>query len=233
MPVIKYNAGSDSIKPFAIDSIREVYPAFVGKFKFTSELNFGDELHKRDTSFLKDIIVEYYDLKFKERDSITTDGFQIFADYNTSIKFAGDDYWEQGVYYPVYVVNETNRPKLFIAKDSHVFAVQETRDTAVFKSWRAIESRGFDFCGNGYFGLKVHPGEFIMFLAHKYAGPDTAQMRIRVEVGEHIYISRPFIGSLNFQQFRAGEGTSNSHNYINVYYQYHGALPKNEKEDRY
>jgi hypothetical protein len=187
------------------------------------------------TIYANDFISEYSYEQYKERDSITTDGFQIFADYKTTIKVADDGNVGRGVYYPVYLVNETNRTKLFIGKDRHAFAIQEAQDTARYRyDWKAIEAKGFDFCGNGYFGLKVHPGEFVMFLAKKYAGPDTTLMRIRAEVGEHVYISQPFTGSLSFKQFRVGEGMGNSHHYLNVYYNYHGALPKNiEEENKY
>lgn len=106
-------------------------------------------------------------------------------------------------YFPVYVVNETSRTKLFIGKDSYVFGIQEAIDTSKWVSgeWRPIESRGNDFCGNGYFGLKIHPGEFVMFLVPKYEGSEKQTMRVRLQIGESIYISHSYEGTFNLKQF--------------------------------
>jgi hypothetical protein len=64
-----------------------------------------------------------------------------------------------------------------------------------------IEAKGFDFCGNGYFSVKVHPGKFIMLLAIKYQGKEEDAMRIRLSIGETLYISRSYIGTYSAKQF--------------------------------
>jgi hypothetical protein len=102
-------------------------------------------------------------------------------------------------YYPVYIVNQTPNTKLFIGKDGHIFAIQEALDEEGY--WRPIEGRGFDFCGNGYWGLKIHSDEFITVLFPKYEGDFKTKLRVRIKNDDMIYVSLPFDGVINKNQF--------------------------------
>jgi hypothetical protein len=198
IPVIVQKQSPDSIKYRKADCISEAYFRFSGKYKFTDTLRFDDNDRFRD---IADIIPEYSFTK--KNDSLSTDGFQVFPDYKSSVyykeKYA--DNAETFCYFPVYVVNETSKTKVFIAKDRHVFAIQEAVDKTDWEKWYPIEAEGPDFCGNGYFGVKVHPGEFIVFLVPKYQGEEKNRMRIRLQVGEGLYISKPYEGTFSAKQF--------------------------------
>lgn len=232
LPVIVEKPTGDTIEYLKADFISEVYFTFAGKSKFTDTLLLDNGFLLRDTTFEKDVIREYSCPA--PGDSLATDGFQIFPDYNTSIHYK-EEYMPNAFcycYFPVYVVNETSTTKVFIGKDSHVFGIQEAIDrTDGWNHWHPIEGEGFDFCGNGYFGLKVHPGEFVMFLVPKYQGEERDLMRIRLEIGESLYISRSYEGTFSVRQFNIPK-TLRYHRYLSdpknrlPYSSFYGAIPK-------
>lgn len=198
LPVIVQAPTKDTIEFKKSDFLNECWFSFYCKHKFTDTLYIDKHL-KEDTTYRSDFILNYS--RPYNNDTLTTDGFQIFVDYKSTI-YNKEVYLPKGEYYfPVYVVNETSRTKVFIGKDNYVFGLQEASDTKNYDLWRPIESRGFDFCGNGYYGLKIHPGEFVMFLVPKYAGKEKGLMRIRLLIGESIYLSQSFVGTFNRKQF--------------------------------
>jgi hypothetical protein len=183
-----------------------------------------------DTIAKTDILWEQSRPKF--RDSLVTDGFQIFPEYSTSIHYKHDYYPNTFCYFPVYVVNETSSTKVFFAKDAHVFGIQEAIDASnLSNQWRPIEAQGPDICGNGSFGIKVHSGEFVMFLVPKYQGEEKNAMRIRLQIGESLYISRFYEGTFNTSQFNIAKSPV-FHRYtidrkaITSYWGFYGAIPK-------
>jgi hypothetical protein len=95
---------------------------------------------------------------------------------------------------------------MFVAKDSRVFGIQEALINTNEFEWRPFECRGLDFCGNGYYGLKIFPGEFVVFLAPKYDGEATLDMRVRLQIGETIYFSNSYKGKMSPKQFLVKEG---------------------------
>lgn len=184
-----------------VDSLQAVWPIFFGKYKYTDTIKLIKKNKRpKDTLFKKDIIEEFVLWK---NESFPTDGFQIFTDYKTTIFIENCRRPNEGnSFFPVYVVNETTNTKVFYAKDCNVFALQEAIDSTKYNSWRPIECRGRDWCGNGNFGLKIHPKEFVMFLLPKYKGDEKTSMRVRLRINENIYISKPFLGTFNKGQFK-------------------------------
>lgn len=236
LPVIVQAQTKDTIEFRNTDFLNYSWFMFYGKYKFTDTLHFGEHT-KQDTSYKKDFIWEYS--RPRQNDTLTTDGFQIFVDYKTTMYHRNKyEYPSKGEYYfPVYVVNETSRTKVFIGKDQYVFGLQEAVDRSSYDEWRPIECRGPDFCGNGYFGLKIHPGEFAMFLAPKYIGDEKNFMRIRLQIGESIYLSKSFIGTFNRRQFNIKKGTW-VHSRLEggepstIQSMFYGAMPKGYDYDR-
>jgi hypothetical protein len=183
LPVIVQDPAGDTIEHQKIGCINSVYFRFAGKSKFTDTLLLDKDGFVGDTIAKADILWEQSRPKF--RDSLSTDGFQVFPDYNTSIYYKQDYYPKAFCYFPVYVVNETSSTKVFFEKDDHVFGIQEAVDASdLSDQWRPIEAQGPAFCENGDLGIKVHPGEFVMFLVPKYYGKEKNAMRIRLQVGE-------------------------------------------------
>ncbi|MBW8684706.1 hypothetical protein [Chitinophaga rhizophila] len=188
-----------------MDFMNEVFFEFRGKYKFTDTLFWDDDRPWQDSTSENDFINEQSQPEIN--DSLHTDGFQIIPDYRTSIYCKNHLYGETYCYFPVYIVNETSSTKVFYGKDSYAFGIQEAIDTSGSKQWHPIEAMAFDFCGNGSFGVKVHPGEFVILLVLKYQGELANAMRLRIRIGESLYISRSFIGSYSAKQFNINKDT--------------------------
>lgn len=197
-PVTIQQTKFDSLELWESDRINEVFPKFIGQYKFTDTVNFDDERERRNF----DEKQYRWEQKVYEFDTLSSDGLQIYTDYNKTVfsKYYYDAK-KGSVFFPVYIVNETTEPKIFVAKDSYVFAIQEAVDTSDYNSWYAIEAKGSDFCGNGVFRRKLLPKEFIVFLMPKYSGTDTTYMRTRVKIGENTIVSKPYKGCFDKKQF--------------------------------
>jgi hypothetical protein len=198
-PIVLQQTKFDSLEQWTTDGINEIFPKFIGQYKFTDTVNFDDEEQGRNIDERQYI----WEQKVYDFDTLSSDGLQIYTDYSkTIISKLYDGATRGNTFFPVYIVNETTEPKLFIAKDNYVFAIQEALDTSDYNSWYAIEARGFDFCGNGYFRRKLLPKEFIVFLMPKYSGTDTTYLRTRIKIGESVIISKPYKGNFNKSQFK-------------------------------
>lgn len=200
-PYIFNSLYGDTVKStlFKAESISEEFPIFSGKFKFNDTIDINPKTIQKVTQ--EDYLEGYTSTRL--RDSADVNGFEIYVDYERSVKYSRfyKDDSTNYIYYPVYFVNSTNSKKVFFGKDRYVFGIQEARDKADYGAWRPIESRGFDFCGNGHWGLIVHPKESVVVLMKKYDGNYKTEMRVRFEVGENIFVSKPFLGSIDEKQF--------------------------------
>jgi hypothetical protein len=228
IPIAIQEPTKDTIHLSKSDFLDHASFRFYGKYKFADTINLDKKLYAHE-AYIDDFISEYSGPRGD--DTLTTDGFQLFADYKTNIYTKYRHEKKYNNYFPVYVVNETSQTKVFIGKDSYVFGLQEAVDTSYYDTWRPIESKGFDFCGNGYFGLKVHPGEFVVFLVPKYEGDEKQPMRIRLKVGESIYLSQSYEGVFNRKQFNIKKDTW-SHRMLKedkvsaIQWLFYGAIPK-------
>jgi hypothetical protein len=195
IPVIQQPTTTDTIEYSHPDFITGVYPIFAGKSKFCDTLELT-EMGWRDTSCREDFIPVYISWN---SDTLKYDGFELYPDYNTTV--VSIPYFENKGYYcyPIYVVNQTPSMKTFTGKDDHVYAIQEALDSN--QVWRPIEARGYEFCGNGSWDLKIHPGEFAVVLIHKYKGNYKTKLRVRLAVNLNTYVSAPFEGTIDYKQF--------------------------------
>jgi hypothetical protein len=196
LPLIIQTQNTDTVKAFQVEGMTGVYPQLIGKFKFGDTINISNLGHQQMSE--KDYLWEVQNAY--ESDSLSSDGLQIIPDYKTSVAYSRYEPTNQ-LYFPVYVVNETYEPRIFFGKDSHGFAIQEAIDTSDYSLWHPIESTGYDFCGNGRFRKKINPKEFLVFLLPKYSGSDTTSLRIRFQIGESVFISKAFTGTINPKQF--------------------------------
>ena len=215
---------TDSIKKHQLNFLTEIWPPFISKFKFADTILIKE---KRDTSTLRDFVGEIYDVK--KNGPIGNDGFQIITNYNKPVLYKEYVTNIASYFYPVFVVNETKSTKMFTGKDSYVFAIQEAKDST--GSWYPIESKGFDFCGNGYWGLKIHPNEFAVFLLPVYDGEFNTELRVRLKIGTSVYVSQPFMGNINYNQFYTHPKWPSSEmpkgpQAATIFHRFYGAIPK-------
>ncbi len=192
------NFPTDVAVYFKTDSLNNLPgPIFVGKYPFSKEI----DINKKDTSYKHDFIYEFRGDRYVDihNDSLSMDGFQLIVDYETNIVLSFPRTLWGNTFYPVYVVNETQSTKIFTGKDSHLFSLQEARDSNY--RWYPIERRPIEMCGHGYWGLRIHPGEFALFILQKYTGNFKTWLRVRLKNGTNIYVSKPFIGTINPSQF--------------------------------
>lgn len=196
-PVIVQATKLDSMQPWKANSMHAVIPFFIGQFKIADTLFWGEYENRN---------IDEQQCKWEQQvftfDTLSSDGLEIYPDYDKTI--ISNKYSRIGngnVFFPVYIINRSSIPKLFVAKDNAVFALQEALDTSSLRYY-AIEHKAYDFCGNGYFRRKLLPNELIAFLMPKYAGKDTSYIRIRVLIGETVLISKPYKGAFDRRQFK-------------------------------
>ncbi len=193
------NSFKDSVSCFSANYIEDASTFFISKFKFTDTVLIdnegettpfaGNDMIQGDSAYLRNL-----------RDSISSDGLQVIPDYSVSIPVNWTSVLKNGIYYPVYVVNETNSDKLFNVRDRYVSAIQEAKDKGTI--WRPVESKKFDFLGGGKrWALILHPHEFALFITAKYEGPYKTLMRVRMKIGDVIYLSKAFEGTIDERQF--------------------------------
>lgn len=195
LPSVVQETISDTINLFKENYISHAWTNFADKWKFCDTLKLSVR-PEWDTAFYNDLLYECY---YSALDSFALDGLEIYPDYKTTVSRILYDLTTGHFYYPVYIVNQTPNTKLFIGKDSYVFAIQEALDEEGY--WRPIEGRGFDFCGNGYWGMKIHSDEFITILFPKYEGDFKTKLRVRIQNRDIVYVSKPFDGVINKNQF--------------------------------
>ena len=201
-PQIINSQFADTLNPtlFRAENVSNVFQTVVGKYKFQSIVDINPE--NRVTTFSKDYLIG--SSRIRPNDSIDVNGLEIIIDYNKSIAYSPDYHHIPTVheYYPVYFVNSTSTDKIFFGKDSYAFGIQEAQEKEpIYSHWRPIESRGYDFCGNGNWGLIVHPQEFVVVLMRKYEGNYETNLRVRFQIGENILVSRSFKGTIDQSQF--------------------------------
>jgi hypothetical protein len=235
IPVVIQEPTADTIEYFDMNFLVDSHFLFGGKYKFMDTMYLRYEEEK-----LEDFPDDYvWDRRGKKRmDSLNSDGFQLFADYNTSIysRIRFDN--KCSYYFPVYLVNETSNDKIFTGVGGQAYGIQEAIDTSLRRSgeWRPIEARHLYHGSFGYFELTVHPGEFVFLLVPKYNGDEIQPMRLRLEVGDMIYISRPYNGTFNPNQFDLHEYYLNfdwveNKDYSLIDQMFFGAMPREFDED--
>jgi hypothetical protein len=108
IPVIVQEKSEYESEFFKKDRISEVFPNLIGKGKFIDTLNISSKEWPKDTTIQSDVI-EVVDGRYFE-----TDGFEMYVDYSSSIKMRDNQNFGGNLFYPIYMVNETNRIKKLI-----------------------------------------------------------------------------------------------------------------------
>jgi hypothetical protein len=196
LPTIIHKYKTDNTILFSEESVAQIDPRVLNKYKFSDTIRIPDEKNKEKEYGSTKSHFDYGLVGLT--DSTLTDGLEIVTDYTNDISF--NQYGESKLYnyYPVYVVNQTPNPKGFLGKDGIAFGLQEALDTAGV--WRPIEGRGWDFCGCCKWGLKIEPQEFLVIIFRKYSGNYKTKIRVRIKNGDNIYVSKPFYATINEKQ---------------------------------
>ncbi len=224
LPAITAPTTKDKPIYFPFKYLTSSDPVFLAKFKATTDtVNMVDMIERMppERLYLNDYLwQENWEQQVK--DSIKSDGFSLYVDYAYSVPYSR---WGNGhfYYYPVYIVNQTASTQLFNGRLDHAFGTQEALDSN--GKWRPIEFKTA-FSDANSFGLKVHPGEFVMCLFTKYKGNYVTRMRVRLLIGGHLYISKSFPGEINYSQFHFEDYNPNSKmdEWYKSYY-YYGTSP--------
>ena len=221
LPVVHQSLGADTLAHFTPAFLTESFCRIGGKSFATDTLSFPLEEYI-DTSVAKYLNRRHLDTP------VSYDGFELHPDYVSSVYRGYKSHRKLFCYYPLYVVNQSTSAKLFPGKDSYAFGIQEALDSS--GNWHPIEGKGFDFCGNGYWNLPVLPKEFLVILLPKYKGSFKTKIRVRLKVGDMVYVSKAFDGSINYQQFVIEKGSyfdhaSRAERASAVQWQFYGAVP--------
>jgi hypothetical protein len=195
IPIISQNHITDAIVDFPTKNINSSFFEVAVKTFPSDTLKISLDFYQ-DSSVWKDLNRHIYDTIFN---NVSYDGFEIQTDYSSSVYKTWLGPGKLFQFYPIYIINKTSRNKYFPGKDSYAFGIQEAVDTNGI--WRPIEGRGFDFCGNGYWNLRVGPNESLVLLAPKYKGNYSTKLRVRIKIGTMIYVSKGFDGYINYNQF--------------------------------
>ena len=220
----------DSIKKYEheVNYLTSAYPTFIGKFKFNDTIDINPK--KKDTSIYKSDSAIFEDVK-----KISKSGLELIVDYETTVyhNWFGFESKAYLNFYPIYLVNSTNTNKIIFGKDSHVFGIQEAQDKENYNSWKPIEAKGWDFCGNGHWNLVIRPKEFGLVLMPKYKGDYKTKLRARIKNGNNIIVSNSYDGVINKSQFRIKDSTYiqrrlKESNGLDAFSLFYGAVPYKE-----
>jgi len=225
-------SGKENKSVYVERNVSGVFPEFMGKYEFQNQIDINPSTW--DTNFRSD----YRDVRLWMGldDSLDVNGFEMMVDYETTVYY--NPYYQHDstlyAYFPVYMVNSTRTKKLFLGKDSHAFGIQEAQQKNDYNKWHPIEHKGFDFCGNGNWGLVVKPNEFVLILVRKYAGDYETKMRVRIALDASVYVSKPYIGLIDSNQFVLEDSSYvqarlNETNGLAASWLFYGAIPQEEE----
>lgn len=175
-----------------VDSLREQYSGYViGRYSI-------DDINIKLTELNPDKTPEYYsDVNL---DTLQSDGLQIKLDTSQLVV----DPWyyylldKKISFHPVVLLNETTSPKAITTINSRVLLLQEIYYD---NNWVAINSPEiFNMCGDSNSNIVLGSNEYLLLNAPVYTGKDSVKMRIRLGVGDNIYVSKPYQSRVNLSQ---------------------------------
>ena len=193
-PVIVSDYEPDSLRKFEAHSIFQNSAILLGgTFPFTDTLNFLNENTQP--------IVRPFEVPkgYLPHDTLPGDGLEIFPDYKKSFYLNRYRPFDRGTsFYPVFVANQSPNPKVLHGRDAYVMTIQEAQDSN--GRWYPIESRVVWTCSS--WNIQLDPQHFVVLLLPKYSGKFKTKLRLRLENGEQIYVSKAYEGWINPEQFK-------------------------------
>ncbi|WP_276135082.1 hypothetical protein [Polluticoccus soli] len=187
IPFIKTAYASNAVHIKPVDSCSRNLGMFSGKFRFADTIVLsGKRRYLSDSDFVE------YGID-SERAS---DGLQLAVANHAVVP--GDS---NRSCYPVFVFNETSSRKMLDIA-SGINAIHEALDSSGI--WRPIEYNAkmeMLLCGTGAGAVLIRPQEFAVFYMPRYTGSYRTSLRVRLYTNEHVYLSPPFTGRINYSQF--------------------------------
>ena len=105
-------------------------------------------------------------------------------------------------YFTSYLVNTTDTTIVVRRQDGSVMMIQEAQDSA--GTWTPIEHWQYSGCGNSYFDpLRIEPKHYVMIPIKKYQGDFNTDIRLKLMLGDQIFYSDSFQGSVDKNQFKS------------------------------
>lgn len=99
---------------------------------------------------------------------------------------------------PVYIANLTKGSRLIEGPDAHLIISQQAKDKN--NNWVDIETNDVIECGMAKTFYLLKPGDFVITKVLKFKGNYKTQIRIKLELDNHIYYSKPFVGYIDYNQ---------------------------------
>lgn len=188
LPKITTQPHPDSLRLFEARNISISYAFIQGMYSFTDTINFsknanGPLLHPL-----------FNEEKWLPLDSLSNSGLELYPDYHTGVYLPS----RKGThYYPVYLVNNSQRANTLHGEDAYIFGIQEALDSN--QGWYPIEAQAFWGCS--HWNAQFPSQTFALLLFPKYKGDFKTKLRVRVHNGEQVYVSQPFDGWIDYRQF--------------------------------
>lgn len=193
LPVVVSIQEPDSLRKFEVEHIVPNSALMIGgTFPFMDTINFLTGLPKPSVKPF-----EAYKTSLPY-DSLAGDGLEIYPDYTSNVYLPFRRSNPGTLHYPVYLVNQSPQAKVLHGGDAYVFTVQEAQDSNGL--WYPIESRVYGACSSWW--IQFDPQHFVILLLPKYKGSFKTKLRVRLENHEQIYVSQPFEGWIDPQQFK-------------------------------
>jgi hypothetical protein len=115
-------------------------------------------------------------------------------------------------YYPLFIINEASNDKsLRPIIDYEIRGIQEAIDS--IGKWRPINSCSIDVCSDTYDfrSAQLKPQNYAVVMTPKYDGNFQTRIRVRLEIGNNIYVSNEIDGTIDYSQFLFKKESSQYH----------------------
>jgi len=178
--------------PQSTKSFQFLYPTFLGKMKFNEELAIQSDWYSI-------ISTGFESASMDSIDHHDMGGIQLFAAPDTQMADPILGQENKSAFFPMFVINETSKPKVIVREKSHIEIIHEARDSNDI--WRSIGKTHLGATRRKVWRLNLHPQEYGVFLMPLYQGNYATELRVILKNGDHLLISKPYDGNINYEQF--------------------------------
>ncbi len=193
-PVVNVRSGTVKRSINSAPNIVASELLFKGVFEFADSILVGSDYNE----VVKSLHQNSCDNKISNQ---SAGGLEVFLSESVVIHDAVHLRWGS-LYYPVFIINPTRSKKtLYPIIDSEIRGIQEAMDST--DKWRPINFCSIDICSDthDFRSAEINPYHYTLALTPKYDGSFQTKIRLRVQIGENIYVSNEIDGSVDYSQF--------------------------------